>query len=261
MTASGTSSQTNKPLATSPAEPNLKPTAPHHHNKHKYWLLNFMNFIVLVLSVLLIVWISVDTFRNIPFLENSAYMTFQFWVCIVFIIDFFVQLWHAENKSKFFIHRISFLLLSIPYLNIIDALDIHLSHDAIYFVRFIPLARGALAISIVMGYLSTNAVTSLFMSYLVLILMITYFCSLIFYQRESGINPGITSYWSALWWSAMNITTVGCNITPMTPAGKIVGVVLPVCGMTIFPLFTVYLTNYVSGMVKAADKRRQQEND
>lgn len=228
--------------------------------KSEYWLLNFMNFMMLVLSLLLIVWISVDTFRNISFLDNHAYMTFQFWVCVVFMADFFVQMAYAPSKTRFFFRRIFFLLLSIPYLNIIGALDIHLSHEAIYFVRFIPLARGALAISIVMGYLSTNAVTSMFMSYLCLILMITYFCSLIFYQRESGINPGVTSYWSALWWSAMNITTVGCNITPITPAGKIVGVILPVCGMTIFPLFTVYLTNYVSGLVKAADQRRHQED-
>lgn len=227
--------------------------------KPEYWILNFMNFIMLVLSLLLIVWISVDTFRNISFLDNHAYMTFQFWVCVVFMADFFVQMAYSRRKTRFFFHRIFFLLLSIPYLNIIGALDIHLSHEAIYFVRFIPLARGALAISIVMGYLSTNAVTSMFMSYLCLILMITYFCSLIFYQRESGINPGVTSYWSALWWSAMNITTVGCDITPMTPAGKIVGVILPVCGMTIFPLFTVYLTNYVSGLVKAADQRRHDQ--
>lgn len=260
MTSAGSSSQTASASPGPAPAPKPKKHLLPHPRKPQYWLLNFMNFIMLVLSVLLIVWISVDTFRNISFLDNSSYMTFQFWVCVVFILDFFIQLWFADHKVKFFFHRIFFLLLSIPYLNIISALDIHLSHEAIYFVRFIPLARGALAISIVMGYLSTNAVTSMFMSYLCLILMITYFCSLIFYQRESGVNPGITSYWSALWWSAMNITTVGCDITPVTPAGKIVGVILPVCGMTIFPLFTVYLTNYVSGMVKAADKRRQEED-
>ncbi len=33
-----------------------------------------------------------------------------------------------------------------------------------------------------------------------------------FYQAEYQINAQVTSYWSALWWSAMNMTTVGCNI-------------------------------------------------
>ncbi|MCM1164128.1 MAG: potassium channel family protein [Muribaculaceae bacterium] len=213
---------------------------------------NLMNFIVLVLSVLLIVWLSIDTFRNVDFLENRPYMTFQLWVCLFFILDFFVGLALAENKWRFFKHRLIFLLLSIPYLNIFTYMDIHLSHDAIYFVRFIPLARGALAMSIVIGYLSSNAINSLFMSYIVIMLLLAYFCSLIFFQREHGVNPQVTSYWDALWWSAMNMSTVGCDINPLTPVGKIVAVILPVSGMVIFPLFTVYLTNYVTNAMNKA---------
>ena len=196
--------------------------------KHRNYLLGFMNFVVLVLSVLLIVWISIDTFKRVNFLENHAYMTFQFWVCIVFIIDFFVELGYAPDKWKFVRRRFVFLILSIPYLNIINQMDIKLSADALYFVRFIPLARGALALSIVISYLSSNAVTSLFMSYMAIMILVGYFCSLIFYQREAGVNPEVNSYWTALWWSAMNMSTVGCNISPVTVSGKIVAVVLPV---------------------------------
>lgn len=220
--------------------------------KHRNYLLGFMNFVVLVLSVLLIVWISIDTFERVNFLENHAYMTFQFWVCIVFIIDFFVELGYAPDKWKFVRRRFVFLILSIPYLNIINQMDIKLSADALYFVRFIPLARGALALSIVISYLSSNAVTSLFMSYMAIMILVGYFCSLIFYQREAGVNPEVNSYWTALWWSAMNMSTVGCNISPVTVSGKIVAVVLPVAGMIIFPLFTVYLTDFVTRQVKKA---------
>lgn len=219
-----------------------------------YFLMGLMNTVVLVLSVLLIVWISIDTFKNINFLENHRYMTFQFWVCIIFVIDFFVELWNSENKWRFFRRRIVFLFLSVPYLNIVNLMDIHLSYDALYFVRFIPLARGALALSIVISYLSSNAVTSLFMSYLSIMILVGYFCSLIFYQREHGVNPEVNTYWTALWWSAMNMSTVGCNISPVTVSGKIVAVVLPISGMVIFPLFTVYLTDFVTRAVKKSKK-------
>ncbi len=80
-------------------------------------------------------------------------------------------------------------------------------------------------------------------------LLVGYFCSLIFYQREAGVNPEVTSYWNALWWSAMNMTTVGCNIEPVTAIGKIVAVILPLIGMVILPLFTVYITNMVTSAV------------
>lgn len=226
------------------------PTKPTRKDEFGKRLQMFMNLVVLVLSVMLIVWISFDTFKNIPFMQNTSYMTFQFWVCVFFIIDFGVGLIYAENLGKFFRHRLVFLLLSIPYLNIINYLDINLSHDAMYFVRFIPLARGALALSIVMGYLSSNAVSSLFASYLCIMLLVCYYCSLIFYSREYGVNPDVDTYWTALWWSFMNLSTVGCDISPVTIAGKIVAVILPISGMIIFPLFTVYLTNYVTNALK-----------
>lgn len=233
------------------------PTAP---KEHRHYLLGIMNTIVLILSVLLIVWISIDTFQRVNFLESHAYMTFQFWVCIIFVIDFFVEMRYSDDKWRFFRHRIVFLLLSIPYLNIINLTDISLTHNQLYFVRFIPLARGALALSIVISYLSSNAVTSLFMSYLTIMLMVTYFCSLIFYQREAGVNPQVDTYWTALWWSAMNMSTVGCNISPVTVSGKIVAVILPISGMIIFPLFTVYLTNYVTTAMKKSKKTGHTDN-
>lgn len=214
-----------------------------------------MHTIVLVLSVLLIIFISYDTFKGVDFLSNHLYMTFQFWVCVVFIIDFFVEMFFAEKKWVYVGHRIFFLLISIPYLNIVSMADLHLGSEALYFVRFIPLLRGALALSIVFGYFSKNAITSFFISYLVILVMVVYFCSLIFFQYEQAVNPQVQSYWTALWWAAMNTTTVGCNITPVTVEGQIVCVILPITGMIIFPLFTVYLTDYVKrySRVNSAD--------
>lgn len=218
-------------------------------------VLRVFNWIVLVLSAALITWISVNTFRHTDYLRSNAYMTFQFWVCMVFIADFFVGLYYSKAKWRFFRNQFLFLLLSIPVLNIVTHLNLPLSSQEIYFLRFIPLARGALALAIVISYISKNAVTSLFMSYLTILLFVVYFCSLIFYQVEIGVNPDVNTYWNAVWWSMMNMTTAGCNISPVTLTGEIIAVILPVTGMIIFPLFTVYLTNYA----KSAWKKNVEE--
>ncbi len=231
--------------------PAIKP-----ESKAEKYVTTFMNIVVLLLSAGLITWISYDTFKRINFLENHAYMTYQYWVCMVFILDFFISLYYADRKWNYVKRRIWFLLLSIPVLNIVNYLNITLSPDALFFVRFIPLARGALALAIVVSYVSSNAVSSLFASYITIMLFIAYFCSLIFYQREAGVNPDVNSYWTALWWTMMNLSTVGCDISPVTVAGKIVAVVLPISGMIIFPLFTVYLTDYVT----RSFKKNQQES-
>ncbi len=216
-------------------------------------VLDTLHIVVLVLSVLLIVYISYDTFRGIPFLQNKNYMNFQLVVCIVFIVDFFIELFYAPDKWFYFRRRWLFLLLSIPYLNLVNRYQIHLSADALYFVRFIPLARGALALTIVLGYISHNKIASIFSSYVSIMVLITYFASLIFFEREHPGNSMVTNYWDAFWWGCMQVTTLGCSIYPLTVAGKILCVVLSLMGMIMFPLFTVYMTNLIMS-------RRQRKN-
>ena len=43
----------------------------------------------------------------------------------------------------------------------------------------------------------------------------------------------------------MDATTIGSYIYPVTVAGKILAVLLAALGMMMFPLFTVYITNWV----------------
>ena len=62
--------------------PTLKPVP-----KSERIVMTFMNIVVLILSAALISWISYDTFKRINFLENHSYMTFQYWVCMVFILS------------------------------------------------------------------------------------------------------------------------------------------------------------------------------
>lgn len=204
------------------------------------------NLIVLLLSVILIVWISYDTLNKIDLLRDSSYMSFQFWMCMFFILDFFIGLHYADDRWHYFRNHLIFLFLSVPFLNILNHTNIELGSEALYFIRFIPLARGALAMAIVVRYLSSNTVSSVFFSYLVILATVCYFCSLILFDREYGVNPDVTNYGTALWWACMQMTTVGCYINPVTPAAKVVEVILPICGTVMFPLFTVYFTNYVT---------------
>lgn len=208
-------------------------------------LLEIMRFAVFVLSAMLIVFISIDTFTNTDFLRNSSYMTFQFWVCVFFIVDFFVEFAASDDKKRYLARHWLFLLLSIPYLNIISQLDITVTSRELYWVRFIPLGRATMALAIVVGYVSKNRVTSLLSSYIMILVAFVYFGSIIFFNAERGINPGVRTYWNAIWWAGMDATTIGCDIQPVTVTGKIVSAVLACMGVLVFPLFTVYVTSLV----------------
>lgn len=208
-------------------------------------IINILHIVILFLSLLLIVYISYDTFKDIPFLQNTNYMQFQLWVCIIFLLSFFIELFLSDNKWRFIKRNFFFFLVSIPYLNIINEWDIHFTSDQLYFIRFIPLVRGAFALAVVVGYISNNKISSLFASYLSIMVSAVYFASLIFYEKEFPLNPAVKDYGDALWWACMNVTTLGAPITPLTATGKVLCVGLGGLGMMMFPLFTVYFTNLV----------------
>lgn len=220
--------------------------------KHKPTVYNILNAMILVLSVSLLAYLTVLGLHGREFFSDRGYMTFQLWVCYAFIADFFLEQYLATDKKHYVRRRLLFLILSIPYLNIVAALNIPLTYGTLYFLRFIPLARGALAMTIVVGYISRNRITNIFASYTVALLAFIYMGSLIFYEVEHGHNPDVNSFWTALWWAFAVATTAGCDIYPVTWAGKIVCAVLPTMGTMMFPLFTVVVTNAVRNRLDRA---------
>lgn len=211
----------------------------HHIVKH------ISHTIVLLLSLALITYISYDTFRDINFLENERYMIFQFWVCMVFILDFIIELWMSKNRRRYASTHWFYLLISIPYLNIISAYDIEFTSTTLYYIRFIPLVRGAYSLAMVVGYFSTDRALSLLSQYAAILSCLVYLASLIFYYEEHHVNNSVSSYWDALYWACMDTTTVGSYINAETAIGKGLSVILAAAGMMMLPLFTVYITNRV----------------
>lgn len=210
-------------------------------------ILAALRWIILILSIALIVFISIDIYNKVDFIHNAFYMKFQYWVCMVFIADFFIELLLTPRggRTSYLRRRWIYLFLSIPYLTIINRYGIHVNPDVLYCIRFVPLARGALALAIIYNYLSRNQIKSILAIYITILLIIVYFASLIFFEREQPVNAMVSSYWESLWWSGMQVTTLGCDIYPVTVVGKILSVLLSVMGMIMFPLFTVYLTDMI----------------
>lgn len=213
--------------------------------KYRSVALTAMNWLVLVLSLVLIVYISVEIFDGVEFIHDGRYMRFQLWVCVVFMGVFFAELLLSDDRWGYLRRRWLFLLLSVPYLNILRATGVSPDATVLYFLRFVPLSRGALALSIVVGYVSKERINNIFASYVVVLVAFVYFGSLIFYEQEHAVNVMVPDYASSLWWACSNAVTTGCDIYPVTAAGKVVSAVLSFTGTMMFPLFTVVITTGV----------------
>lgn len=211
----------------------------------RHLVVDAMRILVLVLSLFLVITISIDAFNNVPFYNSAGFMYVQLWICILFMADFFIELFMAERKWAYFGSHLLFFLVSIPWNYIFDHFGIIFMPQVEYLIRFIPLVRGGFALAIVVGGFSYNRAASLFITYLATLIATVYFGSLVFYVFELGVNPLVTDYSDALWWASMDATTVGSNIIAVTPVGKVLSVLLAALGMMMFPIFTVYVTNLI----------------
>lgn len=218
-------------------------------NPHFRWIYRILHVTVLVLSVFLIVSISRDTFlgHGIEYYNEPKFIKEQLIICIIFLFDFLAELLLSDRKGHYMLTHLPFLLVAIPYLYIINKLGItDVSPRVAYLLQYIPLMRGGYALAIVIGWFTSNKAAGLFVTYLFTLFATVYFASLVFFMFEQNINPGVTDYWSALWWAAMDCTTVGSNIVAVTPVGRILSVLLAALGMMMFPIFTVYVTTIIT---------------
>ena len=198
-----------------------------------------------VLSLLLVISISIDTFAGTPFYNDTNYLDLQFWICILLIILFSIEVYNAKHSWQYFGNHFLFLLLIIPYLTLFDWFDVTLSSEMEFLFRFIPLIRGYIAFTIIAYGLLRDLTAGLLITYIVILFSFIYYSSLIFYVLEANVNPMVHNFWDCLWYSCMTATTAGCSIQAVTTVGKVISVLLSLSGMMLLPVFTVYLTDII----------------
>ena len=182
---------------------------------------------------------------------SQLYLWVQFFVCLVFLCDFFIRwgLAGRGHRNRFFWVHLPYLLISIPWLNILCWSGVALTHDWGMLIGFIPMLRAFLAMTIIVQWMVSqkNRLGRIFWAYIFTVAVFTYLSALVFYDYEAGVNPKLVGFGNALWWAWMNVTTVGAQIFAVTTIGKIVTVLLPSLGMMFFPIFTTYILDRYTG--------------
>ena len=202
-----------------------------------------LHLMVLAASVLLVAVISWDTFHNLTFAANPFYLKLQYYICLFFLFDIGVEWLMSPHKVRYLWKNLLFIAVSIPYQSIIARWGIEVPGQVAYLLRYMPMLRAAYVLWLVGSTLTANKIASMFTAYMTLLIITVYFGSMMFFIEERTVNPGVQSYWDALWWAVMDMTTCGSSIDELTPTGQVLGAVLAAGGLILFPVFTVYITD------------------
>lgn len=204
-----------------------------------------LHLMVLAAAVAMVIWVSRETLENKSFLADSRYMHFQFWVCILFLFDITVEWIMSPRKWEYICTHLLFIIVSIPYLNILEWADISVPPRIMYLIRLVPLFRAGYVLALVSKTFTSRRSLSMLWVYITWVGVSVYFAAMMFFVEEHYINPQVDTFWTSLWWAFLEMTTCGTNIPALTPTGKVLGVILSVEGLILFPVFTVYITNAV----------------
>lgn len=143
-------------------------------------LLTFMHWLVLIASGALIAWIVHDTLQDIEFLASPDYRRFQLWMCIIFQADIIVEWIFAPRKWRYIARHLFFIMVSIPYLNIVELSGWRPSTEALYLLSFVPMIRAGFVFAVVTGALTSSRVLSTFYVYLIWVVASLFFAAMMF---------------------------------------------------------------------------------
>lgn len=219
------------------------------------WLLG-----VIVVSVIVILLISVPSIEQ----EYGLFLNILEWLfTIIFTIEYFLRIWVSKEKTKYvtsFYGLVDFISIFPAYLGIFN-----FSFRALLILRSLRLLRIFKILRmrsflfeaqfIKRALLNSYRKIIIFMLFISLLVVII---GSIMYIIEVD-TPGFESIPDSIYWATVTITTVGYgDVSPYTPLGKFLSVVVMLCGYSIIAVPTGILTAEIArgyGVKNDANKK------
>jgi voltage-gated potassium channel len=185
-------------------------------------------------------------------------MLADFWICVIFMLDWGASLATAPSKGEFLRKRWIDLIASIPFVEGLRFLRIV---RAVRIIRLFRFLRGVRGLAHLLRLIAGNRTRSLFTIYISCTAVILAYCSLGFYTFETSINKNIASYGDALWLAFTTLTTVGYgDVYPVTSSGRFIAVALVITGLGLFSLMTAEFATIFMRYAKE-DKNRNSKRE
>jgi voltage-gated potassium channel len=157
-------------------------------------------------------------------------------ICVVFLLDFFLNLTRASTKREYFIGRRGWLDLigSIPSFGVFRFSVLLRLARLSRLARITRLMRGQNKAALVKDIVDHRGQYAAFVTVLAAMIVLVFTSTLVVQFENRSAEANITSGGDALWWAIVTITTVGYGDRfPVTTAGRITGVFVMLAGVGI----------------------------
>ena len=196
--------------------------------------------IILFLSIYVILELYIHSILIYPEIVITITEIIDFIICLIFLFDFFIRWKQSKEKLKFLNSNWIDFLSSIPMIGVLRI------GRAVRIIRVLRIARSG---RIFYKFINKNNSLSTFKSIVILNIILLTFASISIYQLEHNINPYFNNLKDSFWWCIITTTTLGFvkDITPLSPEGKLLSVILIGLGILLFGTFTAMVADFFIG--------------
>lgn len=191
---------------------------------------------LLALSIYVLIVVFAETFLVTDPEVSLLLQRVDLSICVVFLIDFFVNFYKAESKLKYMKWGWIDLVSSIPLL---DPLRWGRLARVVRILRFFRTIKS-------LKLLISSILSSKFQSLTLVVLLITFVsftaCASLIMEFEKNSAGGISTANEALWWAFLNIMNAKVSITQAQSTGGIIAtVILNKIGLLLFAYFNAIM--------------------
>jgi voltage-gated potassium channel len=226
-------------------DPNLR----HQRWKFTARLVRALERPMLVLSGVWLLLLVIEFTRGLsPWLQTASDA-----IWITFVVEFAVEFAIAPSKSVYLRKRwITALSLALPALRLLRLARLVRAAQVARAARGVRLARLLGAVNRGMGTLAAGF-RHRGIGYLVVLtslVAITGAAGMYRFEMDAAGGPGFEDYGSALWWTAMLLTTMGSDYWPHTGEGRLLCLLLALYAFAVFGYVTAAIAAYFVGRDK-----------
>ncbi|MEX2454077.1 MAG: ion transporter [Rhodospirillaceae bacterium] len=210
--------------------------------------------------------VSLETLPSIALEWSPEFAVFEAVSILIFTAEYLLRLWTAPEDPRHALvgpwrARWRFATSPLGIVDLLAVLPFFLADLLPADLRFLRLLRLLRILKLgryspalgMMGTVLRNERTAVVGALCVLAVLVV-LSSAIMYRLEHAAQPeAFASIPHAMWWAMSTLTTVGYgDVTPVTPAGRILGALVMLLGIGVFVLWT---SIFAAGFIAEARKR------
>jgi voltage-gated potassium channel len=209
-----------------------------------------VQLLLVTLIALNVVAMMVESVHDLAVNWEQALHQFEMLSVAVFSVEYLLRLWVAPEREGY-AHplwgRIRYLMTPLAILDLLAILPVFMPLLVAFDLRFLRVVRMlrmmrvtkfgrySRALKILRGVLADRR-DELLATASILLLVVVLASGLMFEVEHEAQPTVFTSIPATMWWAVATLTTMGIDMRPVTPLGRILAACIAVCGVGLFAI-------------------------